>query len=127
MRYVFKSEGFGEPDSWSIIFNPLRQMSEREISDLYKANAEADAIYIAHQALDPRALAKHRFVGDEYNSAPPSITQEEFDAEEREREEEVALELERFRQQAQQQQQNQNANGNQNQNGEPPPQNQAAD
>lgn len=118
VRYIFKSHGFAEPESWSIVFNPLRQMTTKDMSELYKANAEADQMYLANQVLTPEAIGKHRFVGDKYNPVPPSISEENFEKEEAARQQANAIELERLR--AQQVAAAANANGDGNEPPTPP-------
>jgi phage-related protein (TIGR01555 family) len=88
VRYIFKSDGFGEPDQWSLDWNPLHELTQQEQADQYKATAEGDAIYIQNQVLDPDVIGRYRFIGDHFNAKPPSMTEEEFFEFEEERKEE---------------------------------------
>jgi phage-related protein (TIGR01555 family) len=78
IRYIFASEGFEEPDTWSLEFNPLHDMTSTEEAELYKTTAEGDAIYINAQVLDPEVIGKYRVVGDSFNATPPSMSEEDF-------------------------------------------------
>jgi phage-related protein (TIGR01555 family) len=77
IRYIYKSDGFTEPKTWSIKWNPVREMSDKERSELYKLNADADVLYIMHQVLTPDEVREHRFGGEEYNPNPPMGLAEE--------------------------------------------------
>lgn len=57
-----------EIDGWSIEFNPLWQLSEKEIAEMKKVTAESDAIYINWGVVDPREVRDARFGGNEYSS-----------------------------------------------------------
>jgi phage-related protein (TIGR01555 family) len=94
IKYIFASKGFKAPESWSIQFNPLKQVSPEELASLYKSVAEGDQLNITNDILSPEAIAKHRYVGDEYNPSPPTITEEEFEEEQKLREEQAAQQLE---------------------------------
>jgi phage-related protein (TIGR01555 family) len=87
IEYIFASDDFEEPDTWSLEFNPLHEMTSVEESTLYKTTAEGDALYIQNQVLDPESIGRYRFVGDSFNATPPSMDEEEFLAEEEEEEE----------------------------------------
>ena len=50
-----------EPETWSIEFNPLWQMDQKEQADVDLKNAQADALYIDRAVLDPDEVAKSRF------------------------------------------------------------------
>lgn len=76
-----------KPDSWSIVFNPLHEMTAKEEAELYKLTAEGDERYILNQVLDPDVIGKYRFVGDHFNATPPSMTEDEFMPEEKEEDE----------------------------------------
>lgn len=56
-----------EPPDWSIIFNPLWQMSDKENADIRKTVAETDKIYIEQNVLDPTEVAVARFGGARYS------------------------------------------------------------
>jgi phage-related protein (TIGR01555 family) len=83
----------GEPEQWSIVWNPLRQPTPSEEAELYKKIAEGDEVYIRSDVLAPEQIEHHRFVGDSFNTNPPVMTEEEFKAAEAEREKEAAEEL----------------------------------
>ena len=69
-------------------------MSAKEQAELYNLNSTADAINVDKQILSPEGIAKHRYVGNSYNQAPPSITEEEFKEEELAREQRAKDQLE---------------------------------
>lgn len=53
-----------EPESWSICWHPLWQMTDKEIADLRKTVAETDKMYVVDMAaLDSREVRKSRFEG----------------------------------------------------------------
>lgn len=60
---------------FEICFNPLWQMSEKEMVELRKMQAETDQIYITQQVLDPSEVAKSRF-GEMGYSIETEIDQE---------------------------------------------------
>lgn len=55
------------PEDWSVTFNPLWQMSEKETVDVRKIVAETDKIYLDTTVLDPTEVANARFGGDRYS------------------------------------------------------------
>lgn len=55
-----------EPDEWSVVFNPLEEMNEKDEATIRKTNAEADKIYIDSGVLDAAEVALSRFGGEEY-------------------------------------------------------------
>lgn len=57
-----------EPDNWSIEFNPLWQLDEKDMGTLRKTQAEADQIYIMNGVLTPEEVASSRFGGDRYST-----------------------------------------------------------
>lgn len=81
IRYCFAAVG-NEPETWSVEFNPLWQQTEKERSDVYKLNAEGDDIYIVNGAVSSAQVASYRFGGQTYNPNPPTIAQDELDAQE---------------------------------------------
>ncbi len=88
INYIIASaEITSKPDTWSIEFNPLHEMTSTEQATLYKTTAEGDAIYILNQVLDPDVIGRYRFVGDHFNADPPSMDEDEFFAEPEEEEE----------------------------------------
>lgn len=53
------------PDSWKIVFPPLEQMSEKEIAETNKINAETDKTYIEMGVVSQSEVAESRFSGDD--------------------------------------------------------------
>jgi phage-related protein (TIGR01555 family) len=80
ITYIYAAAG-KEPETWSIEFNPLWEMTEKEHSDVYKTNAEGDQIYVDMGA-DPSALIRYRVGGATYNATPPTIPQDDLDEQE---------------------------------------------
>jgi phage-related protein (TIGR01555 family) len=76
-RIQFLARG-GEPDEWSVSFNPLLQQSEDAKATTRKTNAETDKIYIDMGVLTPSVVARSRFGGDEY-SPDTHLNQEDID------------------------------------------------
>ncbi len=54
-------------DAWSILFNPLWQLSAKEEAEFRKLVADTDNIYLATGVLDPAEVAHSRFGGDKYS------------------------------------------------------------
>jgi phage-related protein (TIGR01555 family) len=81
IRYIFKSLG-GEPETWSVEFNPLWEMTEKEHADVYKTNAEGDNVYVMNGTLGSDQVARYRFGGQQYNAAPPTVEQDDLDDQE---------------------------------------------
>lgn len=79
VSYIWASQGFTEPDAWSLKWNQLHIPTPEEEGQQYKATAEGDTLYINAQVLDPEFVARKRFVGDHFEYEPISMTQEEFD------------------------------------------------
>lgn len=52
-----------EPDHWRIQFNPLTQLSEKELGELYYKIAQADQIYFNMGTISNTDIAKARFSG----------------------------------------------------------------
>lgn len=52
-----------EPDHWRVQFNPLTQLSEKEMGELYYKVAQADQIYFNMGAIGNMDIAKARFSG----------------------------------------------------------------
>jgi phage-related protein (TIGR01555 family) len=71
IKYMFLANG-GEPEDWTIEFNPLTTMTPKEESELYKLNAEGDAANVNGGIADPDQLEKYRFGGATYNASPPT-------------------------------------------------------
>lgn len=57
-----------DPNKIQIEFNPLWQMDEKEEAEIRKIQAEADAVYITSQVVDPDEVAQSRFGGDKYST-----------------------------------------------------------
>jgi len=70
VRYLFLANG-GEPESWSVEFNPLFEMSQKEKAELYKLNAEADATMVNASIADGNEIEKFRFGGAGYDDSNP--------------------------------------------------------
>lgn len=56
-----------ELDDWSIVLNPLWQLSDKEIADIHKTQADADTAYIEWGVVSPIEIALSRFGADEYS------------------------------------------------------------
>lgn len=81
IRILFQTVG-EEPETWSIEFDPLWEMTDKEQSDVYKTNAEADQIYILNGVVAPGDIGRYRFGGEAYNATPPSLEQDDLDEQE---------------------------------------------
>lgn len=81
IRYCFAAAG-GEPETWSVEFNPLWTMTSKEWAEVYELNAKGDDIGIANGSLDPAAVARYRFGGESYNATPPTFEPDELDEQE---------------------------------------------
>jgi phage-related protein (TIGR01555 family) len=57
----------GVESDWNIIWRPLWQMTDAELGELHKQQAEADKIYLEFGVLTPDEVAKSRFGGDHYS------------------------------------------------------------
>ena len=57
-----------ELDTWAVNFVPLWQMSEKEVVEIHKGQAEADRAYIETGVLEPYEVANARFGGDKYST-----------------------------------------------------------
>lgn len=53
--------------NWSIKFNPLWQLTDKEIAETRQIVADADAIYLDRGVLKPQEVADSRFGGDHYS------------------------------------------------------------
>jgi phage-related protein (TIGR01555 family) len=76
VQYLFTEGGNKAPDEWSIQFNPLFQMTEKEKQEIYKGTAEADAIYVDRGVLDPNEVAVSRFSGTEFSTGVVQLDEE---------------------------------------------------
>ena len=54
----------GEPEKWSIKFNPLRKMTEKEETEVHEKQSVADKNYIEAGVLLPEEVAESRFTED---------------------------------------------------------------
>lgn len=66
-----------EPDIWSVGWNPLRSLTEKEIAERNNTQADADVKYIDAQVLTPAIVRRNRFAGDTY-SMETTVTPEEM-------------------------------------------------
>ena len=56
------------PENYTVDFNDLWQMTEKETAELRKINADADQIYIQNGVLDPDEVTQARWGGTSYNN-----------------------------------------------------------
>lgn len=56
-----------EPETWSVVWNSLKQPTDKEVADLRKVVADTDAVYITNGVLSPQEVAKSRFGQDEWS------------------------------------------------------------
>ncbi len=56
------------PDKWSVEFDPLAQMSEKDRAELRKTVADTDALYLDRGVLVPSEVRSSRFRGDGWNA-----------------------------------------------------------
>lgn len=69
LELVFASaDGPPEPKHWSIEFNPLWQMSDKEEAEIRKMQADTDSLYIDRGVLSEKEVAMSRFGGDAYST-----------------------------------------------------------
>lgn len=52
------------PDSWAVVFKPLRTMSPKEQAEVEKLTAEKDHIYVVDQVVLPEEIAVSRFTAE---------------------------------------------------------------
>ena len=66
---LLKSKAFKEdvPDTWHLRFNPLWAMSDTELAEARKNQADADEIYMKYGALSAAEVANSRFGGETYS------------------------------------------------------------
>ena len=76
--YIYAAAG-KEPEKWSVEFNPLWEMTEKEKADVYKLNGEGDQLYISNGVVSPAQIGKYRFGGATYNATPPTLEQDDLD------------------------------------------------
>jgi len=65
-KLIFLSQG-GEPEKWSISFNPLWQQSDLEKAQARNVQADTDSKMIAAGVLSANEVAVNRYGGDEYS------------------------------------------------------------
>ncbi len=63
-----KKPGLAEPKRWSLCYNPMRQMSDKEQAEIRKLNSEASAIDITNQVITPEEDSISRYGGKKYSS-----------------------------------------------------------
>lgn len=71
-----------EPDHWRVQFNPLTQLSEKEMGELYYKVSQADQIYFNMGAISNTDIAKSRFSGRPFTVAM-TVDMKELDAREK--------------------------------------------
>lgn len=57
-----------EPESWSVTYPPMREMSEEQEAALRKTIADTDAVYIANDVVLPEEVALSRFRSTGYST-----------------------------------------------------------
>ena len=57
----------GEPDVWSLEFNPLRKKTDKEKAEIYDITSQGDERYINTGVLSPDEVAASRFTPDGFN------------------------------------------------------------
>lgn len=57
----------GEPDNWSIRFDPLWQMTDQQKADVRLKMAQTDQVYLQNGVLSPEEVTMSRFGGDDYS------------------------------------------------------------
>jgi phage-related protein (TIGR01555 family) len=55
-------------DKPQVKFAPLKQMTEKELAEIRKLNADSDSIYIDTNVLTPEEIANARFAGENYSN-----------------------------------------------------------
>ncbi len=66
------------PESWSIVFNPLEEMTEQQTATVRKTVADADAIYLDRGVLDPEQVMEGRFGAEGWRMELPSLELEDL-------------------------------------------------
>lgn len=84
------------PKKWRVVFEPLRQLSQKEKAEVRKLHAETDAIYIDAQVMTPDHVAASRFSDDGYSDEILAVDLADLEAaaEEQAAEAEAQLEVE---------------------------------
>lgn len=69
-EYILKSKQLGakKVDKWSIAYKPMYELSLKELSAIYKQNADADNIYVKSGVLSPEEVRKSRFEAEQYGN-----------------------------------------------------------
>lgn len=57
--------GGEDPGGWSFEFNPLKELSRKELAEVEKLEAETDSIRIADEVVNPLEVRKSRYNSDE--------------------------------------------------------------
>lgn len=57
-----------EPESWRVVFPPLRELTAKEKADIRLVDAQADALHIQNDVIDPAEVATNAYGGAEYSS-----------------------------------------------------------
>lgn len=79
-RLAMNDLGIEEPEEWKVVFRPLRQQTELEITTTRNMQANTDAIYLDRGVLSPLDVAKGRF-GKEGYSIETSVDIDELEKE----------------------------------------------
>lgn len=70
-----------EPENWRIEFKPLKQLTQKEIIDSRKVQADIDTAYINTGVLSPEEVAVSRFGTDEYSYETKVLSEPEIEQE----------------------------------------------
>jgi len=62
----FKSSAI-KGEEWELKFNPLWQMTDKEVAEMRKLNAQSDDLYLEEGVLTQEEVAESRFGGDAYS------------------------------------------------------------
>jgi len=67
IRLLATARKYKDPANWTVVFAPLKQMTELELATLHNQQALADNVYIQAGVLTPEEVAMSRFGGGKYN------------------------------------------------------------
>jgi phage-related protein (TIGR01555 family) len=67
------------PEGWGIQWPNLHEHTAKELAEIHEINSRADATYLEWGALDANRLAVHRFGGEQYNPAPPTLPEQDVE------------------------------------------------
>lgn len=56
-----------EPSNWSVVFNPLYEMTDKELAEIRSIQSETDERYVNMTAVTPEEIARSRFGGDKWS------------------------------------------------------------